>query len=367
VPRETGFDITPASEVMAALCLAEDADDLRARLDRLLVGFTYRGEPVLARDLQTSGSMLVLLRQALLPNLVQSGEGVPALVHGGPFANIAHGCNSVIATKMAMAHADWTVTEAGFGFDLGAEKFFDIKCVSAGLTPAAVVLVATVRALKRHGGVSERNLEPEDPDAVERGLPNLVKHVENIRAFGVHPVVALNRFATDSAEEVAVVRRASERLGVPFAEADHFARGGEGATDLARTVLAHADERPEPFRPLYAWTDPIEDKVKAIASTMYGATGVVYTQAARTALETIEKLGYAGLPVCMAKTPASLTDDPRLAGRPEGFEITVRDLVVSAGAGFVVVLLGDILRMPGLPKVPQACSIDLVDGEIVGM
>jgi formate--tetrahydrofolate ligase len=367
VPRETGFDITPASEVMAVLCLAEDAEDLRARLDRLLIGFTYKGEPVRAADLKASGSMTVLLRHALMPNLVQTIEGVPAFVHGGPFANIAHGCNSVIATKMAMAHAGWTVTEAGFGFDLGAEKFFDIKCVSAGLRPSAVVLVATVRALKRHGGVAEKNLEPADAAAVERGLPNLVKHVENIRAFGVQPVVALNRFGTDAAEEIAVVRRACEELGVPFAESDHFARGGEGAEQLARAVVAHAEAHPEPFRPLYDRADPIEKKVMAIAGTMYGATGVVYSKTAQAALAAIEKIGYGGLPVCMAKTPASLTDDPRLAGRPEGFEITVSDFVVSAGAGFVVALLGDILRMPGLPKVPQSDHIDLVDGEIVGM
>ncbi|HVS13620.1 MAG TPA: formate--tetrahydrofolate ligase [Thermoanaerobaculia bacterium] len=367
VPRETGFDITPASEVMAVLCLAEDARDLRARLDRLLIGFTYKGEPVRAADLEASGSMTVLLRQALMPNLVQTIEGVPAFVHGGPFANIAHGCNSVIATKMAMAHADWTVTEAGFGFDLGAEKFFDIKCVSAGLRPSAVVLVATVRALKRHGGVAEKNLEPADVPAVERGLPNLVKHVENIRAFGVRPVVAVNRFGADAAEEIAVVRRACEGLGVPFAESDHFARGGEGAEELARAVLAHADGDAEPFHPLYDWAASIEDKVEAIASTMYGATGVLYSKTAQTALQAIERLGYGGLPVCMAKTPASLTDDPKLAGRPEGFEITVSDFVVSAGAGFVVALLGDILRMPGLPKVPQSNHIDLVDGEIVGL
>jgi formate--tetrahydrofolate ligase len=311
--------------------------------------------------------MCVLLRDALMPNLVQTVEGVPAFVHGGPFANIAHGCNSVIATKMAMAHADWTVTEAGFGSDLGAEKFFDIKCASSGLRPSAVVLVATVRALKRHGGVSEKNLGASDAEAVERGVPNLIKHVENARAFGVEPVVALNRFEGDTADEIEVVRRACAELGVPFAESDHFARGGEGAAELARTVVACTPSEPPPLRLLYDWADPIEAKVEAIARTMYGADGVAYTRTARTALAAIESLGHGGLPVCMAKTPASLSDDPKLAGRPEGFTVTVSDFVVSAGAGFVVALLGDILRMPGLPRAPQAARIDLVDGEMVGV
>jgi len=367
VPRETGFDITPASEVMASLCLAEDLDDLRARLSRLLVALTRDGEPVTAADLQAVGAMMVVLKDAVMPNLVQSIEGVPAMIHGGPFANIAHGCNSVIATKMAMAYADWTVTEAGFGFDLGAEKFFDIKCRSAGLDTAAVVLVATVRALKRHGGVAKTELGKTDVAAVERGLDNLRKHVESIDAFTEVPVVALNRFAGDTDEEIAVVRRACEELNVPFAVSEHFARGGEGAEELARTVVKHAEKTSSPFKPLYELDDPFKVKLEKIARLAYGAGNVLYTKEADKSLDTIHRLGYGGLPVCVAKTPASLSDDPMLHGRPTDFEITVRDVIISAGAGFLVPLLGNILRMPGLPKEPAAHRIDLVDGEVVGM
>ena len=367
VPRETGFDITPASEVMAVLCLAEDADDLRARLARLLVAFTYRNEPVTAADLDAVGAMMVLLRDALMPNLVQTGEGVPAMVHGGPFANIAHGCNSVIATKMALAHSDWVITEAGFGFDLGAEKFFDIKCVSAGLDPAAVVLVATVRALKRHGGVVKAELDKPNPQAVERGLDNLRKHVENIRAFGETPVVALNKFGTDTPDEIAVVREACEAMGAPFAVSDIFDKGGDGGLELAETLVHHAEKASGPFRPLYDWSEPVKSKIGKIARTMYGATEIAYTKPAERQLKRIEELGYDNLPICMAKTPTSLTDDPTLAGRPTDFGITVRDFVVSAGAGFVVPLLGDIMRMPGLPRTPQASRMDLVDGEVKGL
>ena len=367
VPRETGFDITPASEVMAALCLAEDAEDLRTRLTRLLVALTFREEPVTAGDLEAVGAMMVLLRDAILPNLVQTVEGVPAFIHGGPFANIAHGCNTVIATKMAMAHADWTITEAGFGFDLGAEKFFDIKCVSGGLDTAAVVLVATARALKRHGGVPKKELQHPDPAAVERGLENLHKHIESIHAFGEVPVVALNRFATDSDEEVEVVRRFCEAEKVPFAESHGFEKGGEGALELADTVLTHAERHSVPFTPLYDWSDPIETKMEKIAGLMYGATKISYTKKARRLLRTIENLGYDKLPLCVAKTPTSLTDDPGRTGRPKDFEITVRDFIIAAGAGYVVPLLGDIMRMPGLPTSPQASRMDLVDGEIVGV
>jgi formate--tetrahydrofolate ligase len=366
VPRETGFDITAASEVMAILCLAEDEADLRARLDRILLGFTYEGEPVTAESLSASGAMLVLLRDALWPNLVQTLEGTPALVHGGPFANIAHGCNSVIATRMALQLADWAITEAGFGFDLGAEKFFDIKCRSAGLETAAVVLVATIRALKMHGGRSLRDLAEPDPQAVERGLPNLEKHVENIRHFGEVPVVALNRFAGDGHEEIDVVRRRCEALDVPFAVSDHHARGGEGAQELARAVIAHA-EREHAFEPLYDLEDSIDAKVLAVARKMYGADGVVFTPQARRDLAEAERLGYGSLPVCIAKTPASLSDDARLRGRPGGFEVTVRSVQINAGAGFLVVLTGDILRMPGLPRRPLAEQIDLRDGRITGL
>jgi len=366
-PRETGFDITPASEVMAALCLADDREDLRRRLSRLLVALTPAGEPVTADDLQAVGSMMVILKDALMPNLVQSVEGVPAFIHGGPFANIAHGCNSVIATKMAMAHADWTITEAGFGFDLGAEKFFDIKCRKAGLDTAAVVLVATVKALKRHGGVGRDDLATPDPAAVERGLDNLRKHVDSIHTFTEVPVVALNRFDTDSDEEVAVVRAACEELGVPFAVADHFARGGDGATELAQLVVDHAEETSSPFQPLYELSDPFQRKMRQVARLMYGAGNVLYTRQAEKSLALYERLGYGELPLCVAKTPASLSDDPALHGRPTDFDITVRDVIVSAGAGFLVPLLGDILRMPGLGKKPAAHDVDLVDGEVVNL
>jgi formate--tetrahydrofolate ligase len=367
VPRETGFDITAASEVMAMLCLATGFEDLRARIQRTLLAFTYDGAPVTAEVLSATGAMLVLLRDALLPNLVQTLEGTPVLVHGGPFANIAHGCSSVLATRMAMHLADWAITEAGFGFDLGAEKFFDIKCRSAGLDTAAVVLVATVRALKLHGGAARNALAAPDADAVQRGLPNLEKHVENIRHFGESPVVALNRFAGDDAAEIDIVRRRCGELGVPFAVSDHYARGGEGALELARQLLAHTEARSRPFRPLYDWADPVPDKILAVARSMYGAADVRFTRAARRDLEDVERLGYAGLPVCIAKTPASLSDDPRLRGRPEGFELSVSRVIVNAGAGFLVVLTGDILRMPGLPRRPLAESLDLVDDIVVGL
>jgi len=367
VPRETGFDITPASEVMAALCLAENAEDLRVRLGRLLLALTYAAEPVTASAIKAVGSMMVLLKDALLPNLVQTVEGVPALVHGGPFANIAHGCNSVLATKTALAYADWVVTEAGFGGDLGAEKFFDIKCVSAGLDPAAVVLVATVRALKRHGHVGPDRLAVPNPAAVERGLDNLWKHVENMRLFGRTPVVALNRFDTDTDEEIAVVHRACEAAAVPMALSDHFAHGGEGAAALAETVIAQAEPASKPFQPLYDRSQPVKVKMETIAKKMYGAGDIYYTKDAEKDLALIERLGYQGLPLCVAKTPASLSDDPKVVGRPELFGITVRGFVIAAGAGYVVPMLGEILRMPGLPKEPQSDRIDLVDGEVVGM
>ncbi|MHC4504823.1 MAG: formate--tetrahydrofolate ligase [Planctomycetota bacterium] len=367
VPRETGFDITAASEVMAMLCLAEDEEDLRTRIERTLVAFTYEGEPVTAEKLSASGAMLVLLRDALWPNLVQTLEGTPVLVHGGPFANIAHGCSSVIASRLALHLADWAITEAGFGFDLGAEKFFDIKCRAAGLDPAAVVLVATARALKLHGGADRKALTDPDPEAVRRGLPNLDKHVENIGHFGEPPVVALNRFTNDTEEEVDVVRRRCHELGAPFAVSDHHARGGPGAADLAQALINHSEKRSRPFTPLYALDDPVPEKILAVARKMYGARDVVFTRAAKRDLRDVERLGYTGLPVCIAKTPASLSDDPKLRGRPEDFDVTVREIQVNAGAGFLVVLTGDILRMPGLPRRPLAESIDLRDREIVGL
>ncbi len=367
VPREAGFDITAASEVMAMFCLASDADDLRARLDRTLVAFDRRGQPITARDLDASGAMHALLHEAVRPNLVQTLEGTPALVHGGPFANIAHGCNSVLATRMALHTADWCVTEAGFGFDLGAEKFFDIKCQGAGLDPAAVVLVATIRALKMHGGLRRSELGRPDPEAVRRGLPNLEKHLESIQCFGEQPVVAINRFGQDTAEEISVVRKCCEALGIPVAESAHHARGGAGAEELARAVVRHAESVGSPFRPLYDWSDPVEDKILAVARAMYGADGVSYTKSARRDLREVESLGFAELPVCIAKIPGSLSDDAKLRGRPRNFEISVRAIQVNAGAGFLVILTGDIMRMPGLPARPLAESIDVREGRIVGL
>ena len=365
VPRETGFDITPASEVMAALCLAEGYDDLRRRLGRIVVALSGEQAPVTAEDLRATGAMMVLLKDAMLPNLVQTCDGVPALVHGGPFAKIAHGCNSVVATKLALARADWVVTEAGFGFDLGAEKFFDSTCVSAGLDTAAVVLVATVRALKLHGGVSKGALAVPDPGAVARGLGNLAKHVENIRIFGESPVVALNRFATDGDDEITAVRAWCDAQAVPFAVSDVFARGAEGGTALAEAVMAHAERRAKTFTPLYNWRETIPAKMEKIARAMYGAREVAWTKEARRALGQIERLGFGALPLCVAKTQKSLSDDPQVVGRPEDFEITVRDVILAAGAGYVVPLLGEILRMPGLPASPQAERMDLVNGAVV--
>jgi formate--tetrahydrofolate ligase len=367
VPRESGFDITAASEVMAMLCLSESESDLRQRLERTLVAFTKDGQPVTAKGLGAAGAMLALLADAIKPNLVQTLEGVPAFIHGGPFANIAHGCNSVLATRMALHLADWAVTEAGFAFDLGAEKFFDIKLRGAGLDTAAVVLVATVRALKYHGGTALADLGKSDVEAVRRGLPNLEKHIESIRCFGETPVVALNRFGDDAPEEIAAVAERVAAMGVPFALSDHFARGGEGALDLARTVLEHAEKHSKPFRPLYELEQPIPEKILAIAKNMYGARTITLTKTAERDLADIRRLGYEKLPVCIAKTQNSLSDDPKLRGRPEDFEVTVRQLLIAAGAGFIVALTGEILRMPGLPKKPLAESIDLIGGRIEGM
>ena len=366
-PRESSFDITAASEVMAMLCLATDVHDLRARIDRTLVAWTTDGQPVRAGDLGVTGAMLALLKDAMNPNLVQSLEGAPALVHGGPFANIAHGCNSVLATKMALHLADWCVTEAGFGFDLGAEKFFDIKCQGAGLDPAAVVLVATIRALKMHGGTKLELLSAPDADAVRRGLPNLARHVESVQSFGKPAVVALNRFAADTDAEIAEVAAYCASVGVPFALSEHHTRGGEGAEALARAVLAHAQRELTPFRPVYTPDMPIPDKIRAVATRIYGASGVVLSAEAQRDLRELNKHGFGGLPICIAKTQNSLSDDPRRRGRPTDFEITVRRLLVNAGAGFVVVITGDIMRMPGLPARPQAEQIDVEDGKIVGL
>lgn len=367
VPREAGFEITAASEIMAILCLATDYEDLRARLDRTLVAFSRTGAPVLAGQLHATGSLLALLGDAFLPNLVQTRAGTPALVHGGPFANIAHGCNSLVATQLAMRRADWVITEAGFAFDLGAEKFFDIKCVTGQLDTAAVVLVATVRALKVHGGSNPEARGPAALEALRKGMANLDKHVENIRAFGESPVVAVNRHASDSQEEIDLVLAHCAELGVPSAVADPYHRGGEGCVTLARTVLAHAEKTSRPFRPLYDWAAPPKEKILTVAQRMYGARGVVYTKEAERDLEQVHRHGWDRLPVCLAKTPTSLSDDPKRVGRPTDFEVTAQRVLPSTGAGFLVVLFGDILRMPGLPRHPLAEQIDFRDGKIVGL
>jgi formate--tetrahydrofolate ligase len=367
VPRESSFEITAASEVMAMLCLASSIDDLKNRLDRTIVAFNKNRVPITAGDLEVSGAMLALLSDAIHPNLVQTSDGTPAIVHGGPFANIAHGCNSVVATRMAMHCADWTITEAGFGFDLGAEKFFDIKCVEAGLDPAAVVMVATVRALKMHGGVPVKELGSPDPDAVARGLVNLEKHIESVRQFGKEAVVAINQFGTDTSDETAVIYEFCQKIGVRTAISDHFARGGAGAEDLASAVLEVAGQPGAPFTPLYAREDGVIEKIRAVAQKMYGADDIVLTRPAKRDLKLIQRLNLNNLPICIAKTQSSLSDDPRRPGRPTNFKVTVRRIRLNTGAGFLVVLTGDIMRMPGLPRHPQANDISLRDGRIVGV
>ncbi|MFK5925227.1 MAG: formate--tetrahydrofolate ligase [Desulfuromusa sp.] len=367
IPREGGFDITAASEVMAILCLASNLDDFYQRLENTLVAFTYSGEPVFARQLQVTGAMLALLRDAIHPNLVQSLEGVPTFVHGGPFANIAHGCNSLLATRMAQHYADWTITEAGFGFDLGAEKFFDIKCRSGGLDPQAVVLVTTTRALKLHGGKMKDQLGHKDLVALRKGLANLDKHIENVRKFNKQPVVALNRFSGDNTAELEGVKAHCQKLNTPFAVCDHYATGGEGATELAEQVMQVASQS-QPYQPLYPLDLPIEEKVRIICREMYGADDVAFTKQAAKDLRQVQQLGFDQLPVCIAKAPGSLSDDPNLIGRPRHFDITVRGIQINSGAGFLVVLTGDILRMPGLPKQPSAERWQLrEDGSIFGL
>lgn len=367
MPRESGFDITAASELMAILCLAEDADDLRRRIDAILVGFTRDREPVYASQLGVTGSMMAILRDTLMPNLAQTKYGTPAIVHGGPFANIAHGCNSIIATRTAMSLADWCITEAGFGFDLGGEKFIDIKCRIAGLDPAAVVLVGTARALKMHGGVDVKELDKPDAEAVKRGLPNLARHAQSVRSFGKPVVVAVNRYLSDTDEELAVIEAWCKEQAIPVAVCDHFARGPEGAAGLVDALLEATKAPSKPIEPLYSLDASIPEKIEAIAKSVYGADSVTFSSAASKTLRQVERLGYGNLPVCMAKTQSSLSDDPTRRGRPEGFTITVRDLEINAGAGFIVALTGQVLRMPGLPRKPQAEAIDLVDGVITGL
>ena len=365
VPRQDGFDITVASEVMAILCLANSLHDLKERLSKIIVAYDYSGNPVTAGQIKAHGAMAALLKDAIKPNLVQTLENVPAIIHGGPFANIAHGCNSVMATKTCMKLADYTITEAGFGADLGAEKFFDIKCRYAGLKPDAVVIVATVRALKMHGGVPKTDLKTPNVEAVKAGLCNLEKHIENVKKFGVPAVVAINIFAQDTAEELEAVREHCAKHGVNVALSDVFAKGGEGGIELAKEVVALAESGKADFKPIYELDIPLKAKIETIAKEIYGADGVNYTKEADKALQEFEALGYGKLPVCMAKTQYSFSDDQTLLGRPSGFKITIKNCRIAAGAGFVVVLTGDIMTMPGLPKVPAAEKIDVSDEGVI--
>ncbi len=368
VPREDHFQITVASEIMAILCLASDLEDLKKRLGNILVAYTCSGEPVFARDLNAVGAMTALLKDAINPNLVQTLEGNPAIIHGGPFANIAHGCNSVRATKLALKLRDYTITEAGFGSDLGAEKFFDIKCRFAGLKPDCTVLVATIRALKYNGGVAKPDLTTENVEALKKGIVNLGVHIENLKKFGVPVVVAINHFHTDTEAEIAVVREYCKKMGVKAAFSDVFMKGGEGGIDLANAVVETIENEKSGYKPLYDEKLPIREKLEIIAREIYRADGVTYTAKAEKAIAEIESLGLDRVPVCVAKTQYSLSDDPSKLGKPEGFNITVSDVRASAGAGFVVVYTGDVMTMPGLPKIPAADSIDVdADGRITGL
>lgn len=366
--RATGFDITAASEVMAILCLSESLADLRARLERIVVGFTSEGEPVFAKEFRITGALMALLKEAMNPNLVQSVEGVPAFLHGGPFANIAHGCNSVLATRMALAHADFVVTEAGFAFDLGGEKFMHIKCRQSGLAPEAIVLVATVRALKMHGGAALDQLTQTDTASLIRGLENLAAHFDSATQFGRPVIVAINRFSNDHEDEVALVHEFCQTRGVPCATADVFGQGGDGATQLAETLLTALPKESQPLKMLYQTSDSVEAKLTSIATKIYGADGVQLTDEARAKLALFAIGGFDQLPLCMAKTQNSLSDDAKKRGRPRGFTITVRDFELSNGAGFLVALTGTMMRMPGLPKAPAAERIQVSEeGEISGV
>lgn len=365
VPREDNFIITVASEVMAILCLAKDTVDLKERLGNILIAYDYEGNPVYAKDIMAEGAMAALLRDAINPNLVQTIEGTPAIMHGGPFANIAHGCNSVRATRLALKLADYCITEAGFGSDLGAEKFMDIKCRMAGLAPDCVVVVATVRALKYNGGVPKAELSTENVEALEKGIVNLKAHVENMHKFGVPVVVAINRFGTDTDAELKVIDGCCKELGVSYALSEVFGKGGEGGMELAKTVCGVIDSSESNFAPIYPDDATVEEKIGAIAGKIYGASGVTFTNQANKSLKEIKALGGDKMPVCIAKTQYSLSDDPALLGRPTGFTVTIRDLKLSSGAGFVVAYAGDIMTMPGLPKVPAAEKIDVDDNAVI--
>ncbi|MBU5436434.1 formate--tetrahydrofolate ligase [Tissierella sp. MSJ-40] len=368
VPRENGFDITVASEIMAIFCLAENLEDLKARVGDIIVAYSYDGNPIFAKDLNAQGAVALLMRDAVNPNIVQTLENTPALIHGGPFANIAHGCNSILATKLSLKLADYTITEAGFGGDLGAEKFFDIKCRFAGLEPNAAVIVATVRALKHHGGVKKDQLSNENLDALARGFENLEKHIENIKKFGVPAIVAINKFPTDTETELNYVIEKCKSLGAEAVLTEVWGKGGEGGEALAKKVVEVVESKPSNFKPLYDENESIKAKIEKIATEIYGATGVEFTKGCEKQIAEIEKLGFDKMPICMAKTQYSFSDDPTLLGRPRGFNITVRDIKISNGAGFLVALTGDIMTMPGLPKVPAANNIDILpNGEIVGL
>ena len=367
-PREDGFQITVASEIMAIFCLANDLTHLKEMLGQIIVGYTYTDEPVTAKQVGADGAMTVMLKDALQPNLVQTLENTPAIIHGGPFANIAHGCNSVTATKTALKLGDYVVTEAGFGADLGAEKFFDIKCRKAGFSPDAVVLVATIRSMKYNGGVDKANLSVENLEALKKGIANLEKHIENLQKFGVPVVVTLNHFVADTEAEVAFVKAHCEALGATFAIAKVWADGGDGGVDLAQKVLDTLETKESCFKLLYKDDLSIAEKIEKVCTEIYGAGSVNYSAQAKKDLAQIEKLGFMNFPVCIAKTQYSLSDDPKLLGRPEGFEVTVKEMRISAGAGFIVVLLGDIMTMPGLPKRPAALNIDIDDnGNVIGL
>ena len=366
VPREDGFDITVASEIMAVLCLSEGITDLKERLSRIIVGYTYDDKPVTCAELKAAGAMAALLKDALKPNLVQTLEGTPALVHGGPFANIAHGCNSVTATRLAMRLSDYAVTEAGFGADLGAEKFLDIKCRAAGLTPAAVVMVATVRALKMHGGLDKKSLDTEDIAALEKGIPNLLRHIHNIKnVYGLPCVVAINRFPTDTDNEIDFIIKKCRELGVNTVLSTVWADGGKGGEELAREVVRLCEEEKADFKFSYPLDCGIEGKIEAIVKRVYGGSGITVLPAAKKQIEKLTALGFAGLPVCIAKTQYSFSDNPALLGAPEGFTVTVKNVKISAGAGFIVVLTGDIMTMPGLPRHPAAENIDVDENGVI--
>ena len=368
VPREDGFEIVVASEVMAILCLSNDLMELKEKLGRIIVAYNRKGEPVTAKDLNAEGAMAALLKDAIKPNLVQTLEHTPAIIHGGPFANIAHGCNSIIATKLALKYADYVVTEAGFGADLGAEKFLDIKCRFAGLNPNAVVVVATVRALKMHGGVAKANLGSKNVEALEKGLPNLLKHVENIQnLFGIPCVVAINKFPLDTEAELKLISDKCKELGVNVVLSDVWANGGEGAVDLANEVVRLA-ENDKPFNQIYDIEDSLEEKLNKIVTKVYGGSGVTFSAGVKKKIKNIEELGFKNVPICMAKTQYSFSDDKNKVGRPEGFKVNIKDIKIAAGAGFAVAYSGDIMTMPGLPKVPAANNIDITaDGKITGL